>query len=404
MDEKRNGKHEIVADFTNTQTIIHGNAFAKGYCTVAVMNYGKEKMTELLIAAAPVLEMLRLLHGAYFDPELYDKAGAAVRKIYGILSQEEPFCYLFSEEEPELLAQVFSAEVKTAFQAYMATVAKLTSFPDPAKAVLSEDEQLSLEVGKALHRTVYDLLTRYYYFCHDIANYATAILNLERQELRDLEHRDESGFAKGCHHFFSDKENMQTLFLLQPYRNMDGFSLSPNTRMEMIVVPDPKKDGEMIFAWRMHFCRVMDFLVTDFFEGLHAGHSPRQCKNCGRFFHMTDGRHQIYCDGIAPNDPKKRSCRTYAARTNRLQREKALDHPALKLYRTRLNTINKHLQRGKIDQEFADMAKRIAEKCKSKACTNNRYFQECFASDISQEAIYRRAEERLGRPPIIKEA
>ena len=39
MEEKQNGKHEIVADFANTQTIIRGNAFAKGYYTVAVMNY-----------------------------------------------------------------------------------------------------------------------------------------------------------------------------------------------------------------------------------------------------------------------------------------------------------------------------------------------------------------------------
>lgn len=39
MEEKQNGKHEIVADFTNPQTIIRGNAFAKGYYTVAVMNY-----------------------------------------------------------------------------------------------------------------------------------------------------------------------------------------------------------------------------------------------------------------------------------------------------------------------------------------------------------------------------
>lgn len=159
----------------------------------------------------------------------------------------------------------------------------------------------------------------------------------------------------------------------------------------------------MVFARRLHFCRIMDFLVMDFFEGLHAGHALRQCKNCGRYFQMTDGRHQLYCDGIAPNDEKGRSCRTFAARTKRLEREKAGDHPALKLYRTRLNTINKHLQRGKIDAEFANTAKLIAEKCKSKACTNVRYYNERYTSDISQNGIYRAAEERLGRPPIQKE-
>lgn len=403
MEAKQNIAYEIVADFTNTQTCIGGKTFPKGYFTAAVMNYGKEKITELLCAAAPVMEMLRLLHGAYFEEELYDKAGASVGKIYGILSKEEPFCYLFPEEETELLAQVFSEEVKTAFRAYLLAVEKLVTFPDPATAKLSEEEQLALEVGEALHKTVYDLLTRYFYFCHDIANYTTAILNLEKMELRNLKQRNEAGYAKACHNFFSNRENLQALYLLQPYHNAAGFSLSPETRMEMLVVPNPKQEGEMVFARRLHFCRIMDFLVMDFFEGLHAGHALRQCKNCGRYFQMTDGRHQLYCDGIAPNDEKGRSCRTFAARTKRLEREKAGDHPALKLYRTRLNTINKHLQRGKIDAEFANTAKLIAEKCKSKACTNVRYYNERYTSDISQNGIYRAAEERLGRPPIQKE-
>ena len=158
-----------------------------------------------------------------------------------------------------------------------------------------------------------------------------------------------------------------------------------------------------MFARRLRFCRIMDFLVTDFFEGLHAGHSPRQCQNCGRYFHMTSGRHQIYCDGLAPNDPKNRSCRTFAARSNRLEREKATDHPALAMYRTRLNTINTQLRRGKIDQKFADTAKAIAEKCKTKACSNVRYFNEQYAADISQAGIYGLTEKILGRPPMRKE-
>ena len=118
---------------------------------------------------------------------------------------------------------------------------------------------------------------------------------------------------------------------------------------------------------------------------------------------MTSARHQIYCDGIAPNDPDGRSCRTFAARSHRLEREKSTDHPALAMHRTRLNTINKHLQRGKIDQEFADTARRIAEKCKSKACSSVQYFHDRYAADISQAGIYGATEKYLGRPPIRKE-
>ena len=73
------------------------------------------------------------------------------------------------------------------------------------------------------------------------------------------------------------------------------------------------------------------------------------------------------------------------------------------MHRTRLNTINKHLQRGKIDQEFADTARRIAEKCKTKGCSSVQYFNDRYAADISQAGIYGATEKLLGRPPIQKE-
>ena len=257
-----------------------------------------------------------------------------------------------------------------------------------ASVFTSSSEKLQGKAGVVAEGKIFELLRSYNYFCVDIANFATAILNLEAMKLRDLKKRDEAHFAKACDEFFSDPEIREALYVLQPAHGLAGFSLSPDTQMEMIVVPNPREQDAKMFARRLQFCRIMDFLVTDFFEGLHAGHSPRQCRNCGRFFHMTSARHQIYCDGVAPNDPDGRSCRTFAARSHRLEREKATDHPALAMYRTRLNTINKHLQRGKIDQEFADTARRIAEKCKTKACSSVQYFNDRYAADISQAGIY----------------
>lgn len=399
----RKSVRDFAIDFTDKDTYIGGHSFPKGYFAVAILNYGKETITKLLYAGAVCNQAMADMMRDTFRTDRFESVANAVFEIQHTLSKLEPFCYLDVLAEEEVLRDLFSEETKQLLTGHYALLDQYADCGDLAQINLTEDEKLQGKAGVAAEGKIREVLRAYNYFCVDIANFATAILNLEAMKLRDLKKRDEAHFAKACDEFFSDPEIREALYVLQPAHGLAGFSLSPDTRMEMIVVPNPKEQGEKMFARRLNFCRIMDFLVTDFFEGLHAGHSPRQCQNCGRYFHMTSGRHQIYCDGIAPNDPNGRSCRTFAARSNRLEREKAADHPALAMYRTRLNTINKHLKRGKIDQEFADTAKRIAEKCKTKACSSVEYFNERYAADISQAGIYGAAEKLLGRPPISKE-
>lgn len=394
MGAGRKFVRDFAIDFTDKDTYIGGQAFPKGYFTVAVLNYGKEIVTKLLYAGAVCYQAMGdILHGASWT-DRFDSLRDAVFEIQSTLAKLEPFRYLDVLAEEKDLREVFSEDAKQVLAEYYA----LMECENP-----TETQILQGNVGTIAEKVILEVLRSYSYFCMDIANFSTAIMNLEAMKLRDLKKRDEANFATACDEFFSDPEIREALYALQPAHGMAGFSLSPDTRMEMIVVPNPNQEGAMMFARRLRFCRIMDFLVTDFFEGLHAGHSPRQCRNCGRFFHMTSGRHQIYCDGLAPNDPKKRSCRTFAARSNRLAREKATDHPALAMYRTRLNTINTQLRRGKIDRKFAEIAKEIAEECKTKACSSVKYFNEHYASDISQAGIYGLTEKILGRPPIRKE-
>ena len=181
--------------------------------------------------------------------------------------------------------------------------------------------------------------------------------------------------------------------------SMDGFSEEAVVATKMVAIAKPQKNGEVMFARRYRFNRIMSFLVMDFFEGLQAGHSPKQCEICNRFFHMTDGRQQRYCNGYAPNDPKHRTCQAVAARMGRKEREKAEDHPVKAVCDTRCNTIDHHLRSGKIDKEFATTAKRIAREKKNRALRDNEYFLGQYEADMTQEAIYAETERRLGRPP-----
>lgn len=71
--------------------------------------------------------------------------------------------------------------------------------------------------------------------------------------------------------------------------------------------------------------------------------------------------------------------------------------------KTRLNTINKHLERGKIDEEFASKAKELAHRLLVKARRSAAYLREQYPKDISQEGLYAAVTAELGRPPRQRE-
>lgn len=397
------GKHyfqDFAVDFSSKDTHIGGKVFPKGYLAVAVMNYGKEVTTQLLYAGAACYQAIGSRQADSFSIDQYQEVKQKLYTICDTLSALEPFCYLDHPAERRLLDAVFSEEARLLLEEYYTLRDK---YRDGDGLELSEQDWLRLHTAQIAEEKIKEVLRSYTYFCNDIANFATVILNLETMKLRDLPQRNEATFAKACSEFFSDPEIREALYLLQPSHGMAGFSLTSDVRTEVILLPDAKNSGELEFAKRYRFCRVMDFLVTDFFEGLHVGHSPKQCLNCGRYFHMTSGRHQLYCNNIAPGDPKRRSCRTKGKRDPMMPTEKAQDDPANVLYKRRLGTINKHLHRGKIDEEFAAKARTLAEEYLTKARRSAAYLREQYPQDISQEGLYDAVAAVLGRPPRQRE-
>jgi hypothetical protein len=163
------------------------------------------------------------------------------------------------------------------------------------------------------------------------------------------------------------------------------------TAITYVSVPKSPQSKTLITARRMTFERFLDFLVADFYEGLHFGHYPKRCGICKRYFLRQDARNQQYCDGIDPNDAKKRPCRRVAADRGRKLREKGKDHPIKRLCATRLNTIRVHYAKGKITKEQAEKAKRIAQDCKNRALRDYEYAGAQYKKDITQEVVYQAA-------------
>ena len=100
---------------------------------------------------------------------------------------------------------------------------------------------------------------------------------------------------------------------------------------------------------------------SDLFEGLCVGHAPKKCKICGKWFLTTNARHTKYCGGYAPGDKLHRTCRQIGNLKGREQRELADDHPIIQIYENRLNTINRYIKRGKLDEDLAEVMKKLAK-------------------------------------------
>ena len=396
------GKNMIVdfsVDFGDTHTYIGGKSYPKGYFANAALNIEKEELKQMLIVTAPIFHAWQdiMLYG--YSIERFERSRAAVLELKEMLFQMEPFCLLDLKAEQERLDYLLSDDAKQFLQEYQELLQRNENDNSILKMQFSlgnKEEADFNNRGRVLLHVFMDLLNFYRYIPHDFFNFSVAIVNFENRELRDLERRNENTFAQACNDFFSDPFLPILLRASQITAAIAGFSLCANTRQEFIVIPHPGKENQKIIARRLRFFRIMDFLVTDFFEGLRVGHAPRQCAVCGRFFLTTDGRAQKYCDGYAPNDPKHRTCRQVGNRMGREAREKSSDHPAKAIYRRRCNTIDHHLRDGKITEAFATAAKKIAKEKLDMATKNNTYFTTQYEQEMTQEAIYAEAERLAG--------
>ena len=164
---------------------------------------------------------------------------------------------------------------------------------------------------------------------------------------------------------------------------------------EYVPIKKSSRSTTATLARRLYFDSYYSFVITDFFEGLHHGHYPRQCGICKKYFLMTSARRQQYCNGIAPYEvrSKKVTCRKYAASINR--KELAAADPVVDIYNRRCSAIRTEKGRGTITEAFAAVATEIAKEYKFKALQNTDYANKQYALDMSRERLYAETDERM---------
>lgn len=375
-------------DFSGDQIYLAGRSYPKGSFANEVLNINEDDKMDLLLCIAPGFNARRELLDGKFDTDMFKQIDYSIRKIIDLLRNRMPFSLLDWELEQIRVDAALSEYVTGAVTAYFEAQEK----GDPQD-----------KVCEFLHKFFMSVLDFYVCAPVDLSTFGTVIRGVG-SFMQDLDIRDEHHFSEAVHTFFSYPTTMPLLRAAQVSNTISGFTISPSIKQEYVVLSNPDHPNELKVGRRMHFERLMDLLVTDFFEGLQVGHAPKKCAVCGRYFLTTNARPRKYCDGLAPDDPRGRSCQQVGARKQRAERERADDHPVKIVCEKRCNTIDHHLRQGKIDREFAKKAKALARNKRDKALRDNGYYTSEYENEMTQEAIYAETQQLLGRPPTIQNA
>lgn len=110
-------------------------------------------------------------------------------------------------------------------------------------------------------------------------------------------------------------------------------------------VPHPQQKDEYILAERVRCDRLETFLMLDLLRGFAAGHIPRRCDHCGRFFLLDSGYDIRYCENEAPDAPGK-TCSQVGAHSK--ERRRSRENPIIAEYKRVYNRLKTRKNRGQI--------------------------------------------------------
>ena len=367
------------ADYRDGRVHIGGKSYPAGTFAVHLLNqfYENDTAARIGVFTTDNWQLENMLRIGYVNISDFVKAGERMVNIFTALPWLKPFDMLGTDNERNRIAELFSEENGNILSEYFSRRAKVSEM-DAAQTMFhqlpKEYDKEFFSKAEALLKKVNTTLNFYDTLSDDIRN---AFHNLRTFTTR-----------------VDDADRLDEEHLLPIALEVFGSVPFPVTT-EYVPIKKTSKSTTATLARRLYFDSYYSFVVTDFFEGLHHGHYPRQCGICNKYFLMTSARRQQYCNGIAPYEVrgKKVTCRKYAASINR--KELAAADPVVDIYNRRCSAIRTEKGRGTITETFAAMATELAKEYKFKALQNSEYANKQYALDMSREKLYAETDKRM---------
>ena len=334
-----------------------GRTVPSGTLGCEALNISDEAITSLIEPCKALNEFISALAMMSVPDELMNRARGAAAKILDAMSHMEPFSHLDYDFYTPSIADAFSPDALTQVRAL--NMAMLTRGLAAAQEPRLRKGALLSKIAPVLAQLAYSL-----------AEYKRTMTALAESINDDGVERTPDGLAAafGAHFDASD----------------DSLMSLANATVQYVAVGEPPR-----LVRRMSYVSFVGLLRSDLFEGLAAGHAPRRCAVCGRWFLTLDARHTKYCGGFAPGG---RTCRQVGAMRGRGQRELAADHPLKAIYNRRLNTILQSQRRGKLDEATADAMRKLAKDKLQRALSDANYARGRYEAEMTQGALLAEAE------------
>ena len=367
------------ADYRDGRVHIGGKSYPTGTFAVHLLNqfYENDTAARIGVFTTDNWQLENMLRIGYINISDFVKAGERMVNIFTALPWLKPFDILGTNDERNRVSELFSEENGNILSEYFFRRAKVSEM-DTVQTIF---HQLPKEYDKEFFSKAETLLKE--------VNTTLCFYDRLSDDIRNAFHK-----LKDFTNEVDEADRFDEEHLLPIALEVFGSMPFPVTT-EYVPIKKTSKSTTATLARRLYFDSYYSFVVTDFFEGLHHGHYPRQCGICNKYFLMTSARRQQYCNGIAPYEVRgrKTTCRKYAASINR--KELAAADPVVDIYNRRCSAIRTEKGRGTITETFAAMATELAKEYKFKALQNADYANGQYALDMSREKLYAETDRRL---------
>ena len=272
------------ADYRDGRVHIGGKSYPAGTFATHLLNqfYENDTAARIGVFTTDNWQLENMLKLGYLNISDYVNAGERMANIFTALPWLKPFDMLGTNDERNRVAELFSEENGETISEYFSRRAKIGEM-DSTQAMFhhlpKEYDKDFFDGAERLIAEVNSTLKFYDTLSDDIRN--------AFQKLRTFTTR------------VDDADRLDEEHLLPIALEVFGSVPFPVTT-EYVPIKKTSKSTTATLARRLYFDSYYSFVITDFFEGLHHGHYPRQCGICNKYFLMTSARRQQYCNGIAP--------------------------------------------------------------------------------------------------------
>ena len=370
----------LTAVYRDGRVHIGGKSYPAGTFAVHLLNqyYKDDTAARIAVFRQSNWNVQEQLCAGYLNETDFLKAGEEILTILQTLPKLKPFTSLDIAAEKQRIAELFTES----------NVAAILDYLRRRAAVAKMDEG---SVGLGVFPPEYDKAL----FKNAETMCATVLRTLRFYDTIPEDMRKAFELLKRFVSRVDEANRFDERHLLPIATEVFGSNPFP-LRTEYIALPKRRNSRILITARRMAFESYYSFVLTDFFEGLHHGHYPRQCEVCKQCFLMQSARRQKYCTyGTAPElyHGEKISCRRYAIIHGKAERAK--DNPLKVAYDRRCSAIRSEKSRGTISSEFAQAAQELAKRRLEQAEEDDAYAKTSYYADLQRAKLYADTDKRM---------